>query len=91
MVYLTLFYLWCRNGLSRDEKKGETTGSAVASAIGFGVSLIGVGWLVGAGISYLGSKASELASPFLLTQCRCYMINFKIFAFDCWYCCGRRF
>lgn len=48
------------------KRKIETTGSSVASAIGFGVSLIpGVGWLVGAGIAYLGSKASELASPFL--------------------------
>lgn len=48
------------------KRKIETSGSAVASAIGYGVSLIpGVGWLVGAGVAWLGSKASELASPFL--------------------------
>ncbi len=48
------------------KRKIETAGSGVASAIGFGVSLIpGVGSFLSDGISYLGNKASELASPFL--------------------------
>lgn len=48
------------------KRKIETTGSVVASAIGFGASLIpGVGSFLSDGISYLGNKASELASPFL--------------------------